>query len=360
MSFPWADDEGVRQLAAAVKQVYKGHDLWRVLLDESCAESGPFDGGCLICAQAIIKANGSGELMRIVNGDVTPNTTDHYGARINGVIWDFNGTYATPKAWIKKFESLENLKDRQRFVDTGKDARSKIPEDATATSKIASLIADAIQSNSPNQTDMLAFKKWFGKSTVTDTGKAGGKPRVVYHGTSGDFSVFDETRQGQTAGVKGGYFFTSSKEVASDVYGWREGGKVMEVYLHLTKPMGFNEYFKKSGKNKNSETNGGFDAPVNYFDNNSEEITAFAKKNGHDGIMWPADPDSKLQHDLIVAFNPSQIKLAIANRGLCLSDSLSLTDHDATLALTSAAAAKSHMDGASARELRSRTKRAKP
>lgn len=152
-----------------------------------------------------------------------------------------------------------------------------------------------------------AFIKWFGDSKVVD---AEGAPLVVYHGTSGNFTIFDEAKQGQTAGVKGGYFFTSSKEVASDVYGWREGGKVMEAYLHIENPLGFDQYFKESGKDKDLETNGGFDAPVNYFDNNADEITKFAKENGYDGIMWPADPDSELEHDLIVVFDPAQIKLS--------------------------------------------------
>ena len=44
-----------------------------------------------------------------------------------------------------------------------------------------------------DQTATPAFAKWFGKSVVTDTGKpmnGGGKPLVLYHGTTGDRTVF--------------------------------------------------------------------------------------------------------------------------------------------------------------------------
>ena len=37
------------------------------------------------------------------------------------------------------------------------------------------------------QTDNAAFRRWFGKSKVTD---ASGKPKIMYHGTGMDFSSF--------------------------------------------------------------------------------------------------------------------------------------------------------------------------
>lgn len=44
------------------------------------------------------------------------------------------------------------------------------------------------ESVSPTQTDTPAFKRWFGVSKVVD---AQGRPLVVYHGTNGEFYVFD-------------------------------------------------------------------------------------------------------------------------------------------------------------------------
>ncbi len=148
------------------------------------------------------------------------------------------------------------------------------------------------------------WSEWFGDSRVVD---GHGNALTVYHGTSASFTEFDPSRQGQTAGVGGGFFFTSSYEVARDVYGWRPNGRVIAAHLSIHNPLFFKEYFDKNGKNKEAEV--GFDAPVNYFDNHWEEVIGFAKENGYDGIMWPADQDSKLAHDLIVAFDASQIRL---------------------------------------------------
>lgn len=144
----------------------------------------------------------------------------------------------------------------------------------------------------------------FSESKVVDER---GNIKTVYHGTSEDFETFDETRQGQTAGVDGGFFFTSNEECAREVYGWRENGRVMGVQLNLRNPLGLDEYFHLTDKDKDDEM--GYDAPVNYFDNNYEAVLAFAKGNGFDGIMWPADVDSELPHDLIVAFDVDQIKV---------------------------------------------------
>lgn len=157
-----------------------------------------------------------------------------------------------------------------------------------------------------------AFLRWFQDSKVVDES---GEPMVVYHGTSARFTTFDASRQGQTAGVGGGFFFVSRKEVAKEVYGWRKGGRVMGLYLSLQNPLGFDEYFARTGKDRLVETSDSRDAPVNYFDNNADEIVAFAKNNGYDGIMWPADQDSSLPHDLIVAFHAEQIKSATHNDG---------------------------------------------
>lgn len=160
--------------------------------------------------------------------------------------------------------------------------------------------ADSAFSEERDGGDKHLLENWLKGSKVRKT---------VYHGTSGNFTHFDASRQGQTAGVKGGFFFTSSKRVAGDVYGWREGGRVLGAKVNIKNPLGFAEYFRKSGKNQLDETNDGFDAPVNYFDNNSDDVISFARSHGYDGIVWPADPDSELPHDLIVVFDADQIRV---------------------------------------------------
>ena len=94
-------------LAAAIKRVYKGEPLWDILHNY-----GPFDGGCLICAKALILAAGSGSLMRIVRaegGADGPDQTEHYGAKINGAIYDFAGKFTSPAAWVHHFAEVEAM-----------------------------------------------------------------------------------------------------------------------------------------------------------------------------------------------------------------------------------------------------------
>lgn len=79
------------------------------------------------------------------------------------------------------------------------------------------------------QTETEAFKKWFGDSKVVD---ANGNPLVVYHGTNGDFTVFDYSKIGQQGRAEGaGFYFTNNKDVASGY------GKVIDAFLSIQKPL---------------------------------------------------------------------------------------------------------------------------
>lgn len=70
------------------------------------------------------------------------------------------------------------------------------------------------------------FEAWFSDSCCTETGKAGGRPLTVYHGTSEEFSVFD------TSSVEGGAFFTTNEEAAQDY-----GDFVISVHLCILRPI---------------------------------------------------------------------------------------------------------------------------
>ena len=159
------------------------------------------------------------------------------------------------------------------------------------------------------QTETEAFKRWFGDSKVVD---ADGKPLVVYHGTTRDFSAFDPNAP-RTALPLPGIFFTPhavvaesyasfGKEIRDDdgfIIG-AEGGNVMPVYLSLQNP-----------------------ARLKYDDRSSGRMTSYkaveadmldALNAGHDGVIiegW-ADGSGPIQY---VAFRPEQIKSAVGNRG---------------------------------------------
>lgn len=151
--------------------------------------------------------------------------------------------------------------------------------------------------------------EWFGASTLHDDE---GDPRVFYHGTASKepFDVFAQDRQGQLAGVGGGFFFTNREDTAADCYGWRSGGVVLEVHLVAENPLTFDAYFELTGKDKSAETERGRMDPTNYFDEKWEEIIAFAKERGHDSIVWEDQTGDENACDLILVFEPWQVKSA--------------------------------------------------
>ncbi len=124
-------------LEAAIKNAYDGNELHRVL-NESEAQSGPFDGGCLIMAKAIRRANGGGELVRIKSD---ANEAEHYGTMIDGKIYDADGAHASPEEWIKNFADHENVSDRKLDFATGLVENGEIPDDPRAEKQVAALLS---------------------------------------------------------------------------------------------------------------------------------------------------------------------------------------------------------------------------
>lgn len=163
-----------------------------------------------------------------------------------------------------------------------------------------------------------AFRKWFGDSVVVDEQ---GRPLVVYHGTGRSFDAFERGRgsrgdagQGShivdTGWFGSGFYFTPSGRVAShwaDVRKTDEERNVMPVYLTLRNPLVVDRPDYDSG----ATTLGKALAKMGFFDESPSAQTAFLQSQGYDGVI--ANWGGKL--DEIVAFEPTQIKSAIGNRG---------------------------------------------
>ena len=198
------------------------------------------------------------------------------------------------------------------------------------------------------QTDTPAFQNWFGDSKVTDES---GKPIVVYHGTITSFDTFSSKFQGavtQATSSKSGFFFTDSPRTAQSYadYGatvspvqkliaeadkagargnWDKydekmleaealeseladpknrgrGQNVMPVYLNIKNPLIFD------AKGETPEGIGGIDPLIQR-----------AKKAGHDGVIIRNFDDAaglaNDNSDHYIAFEPTQIKSAVGNRG---------------------------------------------
>lgn len=155
-----------------------------------------------------------------------------------------------------------------------------------------------------SQIETPEFKAWFGASAVVDDV---GRPLVVYHGTSSNFSEFKKK------GVKPnfsspqkhlGFFFTKSAAYAGQYAGRgfdKDDAVIMPVYLSLQNPK---------------------HEPLSLIDDIENKWSAMRAKTyaeklklaGHDGIVFSGSCRIG-DVDEIVVFSPTQIKSALCNRG---------------------------------------------
>lgn len=151
----------------------------------------------------------------------------------------------------------------------------------------------------PNpQVHTSQFKAWFGDSKVVD---AYGRPLVVYHGTTGDFTVFN------TASC--GAFFTSSEQIA------RTYGVPIPVYLSFKNPVVidaqwsfWNELDLVSSESLDGLRKYGRIVVLDH-------IKSVAEKAGYDGAIVRNVVDNGGCGDQFIAFRSEQIKSAIGNSG---------------------------------------------
>lgn len=136
-------------ISNAIDKTNSEDAFWASLVDESGASIGPVDGGCLIYATAILDAVGSGDLVRIAS-DTNGGQTEHYGARIDGVIYDFDGPAHTPELWIERFKTNELIRDRQCFLAEGFDGNTDTPNNRAAVKAISRFLAKIICAQAVN------------------------------------------------------------------------------------------------------------------------------------------------------------------------------------------------------------------
>ena len=83
-----------------------------------------------------------------------------------------------------------------------------------------------------------AFHRWFKQSKVVD---ASGAPQVVHHGTGSKFKKFNPKK----ATMGGIFWFTSNKgAIEAGNIGAQGKGHIMDLYVSLQNPAGWNEYSK--------------------------------------------------------------------------------------------------------------------
>ena len=147
-----------------------------------------------------------------------------------------------------------------------------------------------------NVTESQQFKRWFGdwKNHPENASKVvndDGTPKVVYHGTNEDFTVF----QSKT----GTFWFSESMDYAEEMAYERGGKNVIQAYLSMKNP-----YIAK--------------LPPNLFSNPNYEaaIIRKAKAGNYDGIILKNDTDNELMAETFyIVFDNTQIKSATDNIG---------------------------------------------
>jgi cytidylate kinase len=128
-------DTGGRFVATKKTQVDEGVNdkVYELLLDNIGA--GPFDGGCVVVAQALQKIHG-GELMALVRND---GTADHAVVQKGNTMYDFDGP-GTQEEVVSRFEKNEGT----RIAEVRKLRMTDLP-DAPRNSELAKQIASLMK-----------------------------------------------------------------------------------------------------------------------------------------------------------------------------------------------------------------------
>lgn len=165
-----------------------------------------------------------------------------------------------------------------------------------ASNGIVHRLSEKVNMKVSEATQSRQFKRWFGDwqndpANASKVVNEDGTPKVVYHGTNAEFTVFNSNN--------GTYWFSESSDYAESMAEERGGNELMRAFLDIKNP-----YYAKL-------------APGKFSDPNSEaRIIREAKNGGYDGVIIEADTTDELLKDTFyVVFSPNQIKSATDNIG---------------------------------------------
>ncbi|MEC7753794.1 MAG: LPD38 domain-containing protein [Bacteroidota bacterium] len=212
------------------------------------------------------------------------------GMRANNLISRINGSQVD--FYIPEGEKELHFKHNSK---TGK----VIDGSREMTSEFRELFAASPKFNKSSQTDTPEFKKWFGNSKVVDEN---GEPLVVYHGSESSFNVFNQggnSWKGKADQIPGMYF-TDNRDGAS-FFALSDNAKYLRpFFLSIQNPL------EVKNKNQIREL---------YNVQNLSEAFEEIRKN-YDGLIIQEGLYAYGgPHKEIIAFEPTQIKLAKGNNG---------------------------------------------
>ena len=171
------------------------------------------------------------------------------------------------------------------------------------------------------------FNRWFGNSRIVNED---GTPKVVYHGTSKDFSALRPKKRNPELGFHFGTL--SQAEFFAGVGSENRKmtlGFIMPVYLRIENPLRIYDVFERGRRSAENVAHwlyrdGVFDIRVReriYCARSAHEachrVTEAIEAVGYDGLIYPnewAGGSATSNEDSYVAFRPEQIK-SVFNRG---------------------------------------------
>jgi N12 class adenine-specific DNA methylase len=195
------------------------------------------------------------------------------------------------------------------------NALHELPANLTSTQQSA---VDAVLFSRADVTDTPAFRGWFGNSKMID---GDGRPQVMYHITTGDFSQF--TPGGADANLSGPAIWLTpdkgNQNAAHNVGGFygkfRDGANVMPLYVKMERPLYITDQHEYQEANKQFNLTGGFPRALT-----QGEVEAI-RARGYDGIYF-ASYNSAEGYDLatgrnveVIVFDGGQLKSATGNWG---------------------------------------------
>lgn len=156
--------------------------------------------------------------------------------------------------------------------------------------------------------DLFAYVKsqdsHFAPNPPSKVVNADGTPKVVYHGTGEEFTIFDRTKGKKRVHLNAlgdGNYFTATKQGAA-----RYGDNVVEAYLDIKNP-----YIKQGGFNTVADQIAS-DFGIDRDSFKGSDVSRILKERGYDGvILYDADGNVVIAN----AFGSNQIKSAAQNIG---------------------------------------------
>jgi len=182
-------------------------------------------------------------------------------------------------------------------------------------------IENEVKFSRTDQTQTPEFREWFGDSVVTESGKAGGKPLVVYHGTADNVTSFDldHPNRKDTGWLGTGVYMTNAPAIASTYSNMKAGSgspNVMPLYTSIKNP-----YMAELADKRRLQAishNQGEKAGREAADKWTKELVGL----GYDGVILEFDHKEGDKRPVeYVAFKPSQVKSATGNTGAFSRDS---------------------------------------